>query len=176
MPSEVILPRVDMDMVKGKISKWLVAPGAAVTKGQPLFEIETDKATMEIEAEVAGTVRDLVAAGTTDIPVGSVVAWIDAANEAPPSTSGGLSASSASTIESDGAHLRQAASTEAVGALQSTGAAGPDRARATPLARRLARTGKINLSTLRGSGPRGRVQASDVAAMLRPIGQRRAEV
>ena len=53
MPSEVILPRVDMDMATGKISKWLVDDGAPVEKGQPLFEIETDKAAMEIEAEAS---------------------------------------------------------------------------------------------------------------------------
>ncbi|MDX7952093.1 lipoyl domain-containing protein, partial [Lichenihabitans sp. Uapishka_5] len=82
MPSEVILPRVDMDMATGKISKWLVEPGATVAKGQPLFEIETDKATMEIEAEASGTIRDLAAPGSTNIPVGSTVAWIFADNEA----------------------------------------------------------------------------------------------
>ncbi len=54
MPSEVILPRVDMDMTTGKIAKWFVEPGATVTKGQPLFEIETDKAAMEIEAPATG--------------------------------------------------------------------------------------------------------------------------
>ena len=76
MPSEVILPRVDMDMATGKISKWLVDDGAPVTKGQPLFEIETDKAAMEIEAEASGTLRTRARAGADDVAVGSVVAWI----------------------------------------------------------------------------------------------------
>ena len=56
MAAEVILPRVDMDMATGRISRWFVAPGAAVTKGQPLFEIETDKVTVDMPAleRVAG--------------------------------------------------------------------------------------------------------------------------
>ena len=81
MPSEVILPRVDMDMATGKISKWLVDDGAPVQKGQPLFEIETDKAAMEIEAEASGTVRTLAQAGADDVAVGSVVALIFRAGE-----------------------------------------------------------------------------------------------
>ena len=81
MPSEVILPRVDMDMATGKISKWLVEGGCAVNKGQPLFEIETDKAAMEIEAQASGTLRKLVDVSGEDIPVGTVVAWIYADGE-----------------------------------------------------------------------------------------------
>ena len=59
MASEVIMPRVDMDMEEGKIAIWYVKNGDTVTKGQPLFDIETDKATMEVEAHVSGVVQGL---------------------------------------------------------------------------------------------------------------------
>jgi len=81
MATEVILPRVDMDMAEGRISRWYVEEGATVAKGQPIFEIETDKAAMEVEAPAAGVIRDLSAELDTALPVGSVVAWIDGEGE-----------------------------------------------------------------------------------------------
>src|ERR1700732_2750440 len=82
MPVEVILPRVDMDMTEGRISRWYVAEGASVAKGQPIFEIETDKAAMEVEAPASGIIRHLSADLDKPLPVGSTVAWIDSEGEA----------------------------------------------------------------------------------------------
>lgn len=149
MPSEVILPRVDMDMATGRISRWYVEAGAKVAKGQPLFEIETDKAAMEIEAQASGTIRDLAAASGTAIPVGSVVAWIDA--------------------EGEDAAARPAATANRHAAPPLAEAAGT-RPRATPLARRLARERGLDLASLQGSGPRGRIQAIDIEARPRALG------
>jgi pimeloyl-ACP methyl ester carboxylesterase len=81
MPTEVILPRVDMDMAEGRISRWYVEEGASVAKGQPIFEIETDKAAMEVEAPASGVIRGLCAALDAALPVGTTVAWIDAEGE-----------------------------------------------------------------------------------------------
>ena len=155
MPSEVILPRVDMDMSSGKISKWLVDDGAPVKKGQPLFEIETDKAAMEIEAEASGTIRTLARAGADDVAVGSVVAWIYRDGEGE-----GDRPSAAPAPESKPA----AESVPAPQACLPVADDAIDRVRATPLARRLARERGRDLSGLAGTGPRGRVQASDVPA------------
>ena len=168
MPNEVILPRVDMDMATGKISKWLVAPGATVAKGQPLFEIETDKATMEIEAEAAGTIRDLAEAGSADIPVGSVVAWIFGENEAATASAHASSGKTDLPATSALAQTEIAATSPSSVASSLTApsherGASQERRRATPLARRLARMDGIDLGTLTGSGPRGRIQAADVA-------------
>ena len=80
MATEVILPKVDMDMATGRISRWLVAEGAVVKQGDPLFEIETDKAAMEIEAPASGTLRSPSPEGS-EIPVGNAVAWIVGAGE-----------------------------------------------------------------------------------------------
>ncbi|EHH09662.1 dihydrolipoamide acetyltransferase homoserine dehydrogenase, partial [Mesorhizobium amorphae CCNWGS0123] len=76
MPVEVILPKVDMDMATGQISRWFVAEGAAVKQGDVLFEIETDKAAMEIDAPASGVLRDVTGKEGVDIPVGAPVAWI----------------------------------------------------------------------------------------------------
>ncbi len=83
MPVEVILPKVDMDMATGKISRWFVGEGAVVRKGDVLFEIETDKAAMEIDSPADGTIRDIVGKEGIDIPVGEAVAWIYAEGEKP---------------------------------------------------------------------------------------------
>lgn len=82
MPVEVILPKVDMDMATGQISRWFVEEGAAVRKGDVLFEIETDKAAMEIDAPASGTIRDITGREGVDIPVGEAVAWIYEAGKA----------------------------------------------------------------------------------------------
>ena len=75
MATEIILPRVDMDMASGQISRWFITEGASVKKGDPLFEIETDKAAMDIDASVSGILRDLAPIGV-QIPVGQTVGWI----------------------------------------------------------------------------------------------------
>ncbi|RMF40730.1 MAG: hypothetical protein D6754_02620 [Alphaproteobacteria bacterium] len=87
MPIEIIMPKVDMDMDSGKLIAWHVGEGGKVEKGAPLFDIETDKAAMEIEAEADGHVHHRVAEGTV-VPIGQPVAWLYAEGEAvgPPPT------------------------------------------------------------------------------------------
>ncbi len=162
MPVEVILPKVDMDMATGKISRWFVEEGATVRQGDVLFEIETDKAAMEIDAPASGVLRDVTGQEGVDIPVGSPVAWIYAEGEkAIPSTSplrGGRTegpggGNSSSTGLSEPPPLTPP--------LKGEGESG---VRATPLARRLAREAGIDLSTVAGSGPHGRVTRADVKA------------
>ena len=82
MAVEVILPRVDMDMATGKISKWHVKDGDRVAKGALLFEIETDKAAMEIESPAEGILRNVMVAEGGTASVGSPVAYIYAEGEA----------------------------------------------------------------------------------------------
>ncbi|RUV34218.1 biotin/lipoyl-containing protein, partial [Mesorhizobium sp. M7A.F.Ca.MR.148.00.0.0] len=81
MPTEVILPKVDMDMATGQISRWFAEEGAHVKKGDVLFEIETDKAAMEIDAPASGVLRDVSGKEGVDIAVGAAVAWIYADGE-----------------------------------------------------------------------------------------------
>jgi pyruvate dehydrogenase E2 component (dihydrolipoamide acetyltransferase) len=171
MPVEVILPKVDMDMETGKISTWHVKDGDTVKKGQPLFEIETDKAAMEIEAPADGVVANLAPTGT-DIPVGQAVAHILAAGEKAPATSSPLRGPSPQSGEGNAAAAPSSTNTGGGTPIPSPqsgeGAQRADevssRPRATPLARRLAKQQGIKLESLAGSGPRGRITAKDVEA------------
>ncbi|WBV45311.1 acetoin dehydrogenase dihydrolipoyllysine-residue acetyltransferase subunit [Pseudoroseomonas cervicalis] len=162
MASEIILPRVDMDMATGRVALWHAEDGAAVEKGQALFEIETDKAAMEIEAPESGVLHIADARTGIDMPVGSVLGWITAAGEAPPRPAAPAAEPDAvapeAAVPEDAAHetiLREPAFAEAEPAEEA-------RPRATPQARRLAETLGLQLTDISGSGPRGRVQAQDV--------------
>ncbi|MDX8481881.1 pyruvate dehydrogenase complex dihydrolipoamide acetyltransferase [Mesorhizobium sp. VK24D] len=181
MPVEVILPKVDMDMATGKISRWFVEEGTSVKQGDVLFEIETDKAAMEIDAPASGIIREITGKEGIDIAVGAPVAWIYAEGEEamPTRTSGGsLTAepSSASGATPAAGQTEPAGSSDA--ALPS-GQAEPSRhadgqIRATPLARRIARENRIDLSAVAGSGPRGRVVKVDVEAAIASGGAKAA--
>ena len=142
MPVEVILPRVDMDMERGKLTQWFAAEGDSVAKGQPLFEIETDKAAMEVDAPAGGVLRRVSAKPGETLPVGAVIGWIFAEGEA----------------------VDKPAPRPVAVPLPPADARG---VRATPKARRLAREAGVELTALQGSGPLGRVQARDVEA--RPL-------
>jgi pyruvate dehydrogenase E2 component (dihydrolipoamide acetyltransferase) len=165
MPTEVILPRVDMDMATGKVSRWFVGENAKIEKGQVIFEIETDKAAMEIEAPASGIIRDLTGQEGKEVPVGSVVAMIYGEDEpyAGPVEAAQVGATDVPTAADAPAEPAASAPATRVPA-PSTGesTAEASATRATPLARRLAREHRVDLSRLRGSGPRGRIQHSDV--------------
>jgi len=176
MPVEVILPKVDMDMATGQISRWFVAEGATVKQGDLLFEIETDKAAMEIDSPAAGTVRDIVGKEGVDIPVGSPVAWIYAEGEAhqgakaePSSTRKPDAEQSDTSVPASTGTISSASSQDAAAqtapsvphAVGETGAV-----RATPLARRLARENGIVLSDIAGTGPHGRIVRTDIEAAV----------
>jgi pyruvate dehydrogenase E2 component (dihydrolipoamide acetyltransferase) len=179
MPVEVILPKVDMDMTTGQISRWFVAEGTTVKQGDLLFEIETDKAAMEIDAPAAGTIRDIVGKEGVDIPVGSPVAWIYAEGEAHGGASTAVEPTSRDDKQNEGGTGAVSLSPDIVSSASSQDAvlqAAPsvphtaDEAgavRATPLARRLARENGISLSEVGGSGPRGRIVRADVEAAIR---------
>src|SRR2546422_9650262 len=81
MPTDVIMPALEMAQETGKVLKWLKAPGHAVRKGEPIVEIETDKATVEIEAPASGVLRDVTARQGDVVPVGQTIATIVAVGE-----------------------------------------------------------------------------------------------
>ncbi len=159
MPVEVILPKVDMDMATGKIAKWHVKEGDAVKKGGLLFEIETDKAAMEIDAPSDGIIRNITAAEGAIVPVGHAVALIYQEGEAALAP---VASQPLPPVKPIAPAPRPDA--EQMAALPAASAFG--RFPATPLARRLAREGGIALENIAGSGPRGRIAAMDVQAAL----------
>src|SRR5260370_3116391 len=91
MATDVILPALGMSQDTGKIIQWLKSEGEQVVKGEPLVEIETDKATVEIEAPANGVLARVSAAAGEDIPVGQVIAAILAPEEAGNKTDAGAS-------------------------------------------------------------------------------------
>lgn len=153
MAVEVILPRVDMDMATGKISKWHVKDGEKVAKGALLFEIETDKAAMEIDAPADGVLRNIIVGEGSSAPVGSAVAYIYAEGEAVTAPAPAQAAAPAPKAEAPAPVAAAPAHSAAL-----NGSA----PRATPLARRLAKEAGLAITAIAGSGPRGRVVAADV--------------
>lgn len=162
MPIEVIMPKVDMDMASGKIVSWHVAEGRAVSKGEPLFDIETDKAAMEIEAPADGILQHTAAEGM-EIPIGAPCAWLYAEGEEvrdqPEAFAGSTAAMEPASTSLGGAPDKAG--------VAETGAEHGDKIRATPRARSLAADAGLDIATVSGSGPRGRVQAADVQGAQR---------
>jgi pyruvate dehydrogenase E2 component (dihydrolipoyllysine-residue acetyltransferase) len=153
MANEVKLPRLGQGMEAGTITRWLKSEGEAVQKGEPLFEVDTDKVTQEVEAEVGGTLLK-IALAEGEAPVGQTVAWIgepgeEITEEAPP-------APKAEPSEP------RSSETNLVREVSPTPSSNGGRIKASPLARRIAREKGIELSTLQGTGPEGRIIAEDV--------------
>lgn len=157
MPVEVILPKVDMDMSHGTVSAWHVAEGERVEKGAALFDIETDKAAMEVEAPASGYLRGITAGEGTRVAVGATLAWICAEGEEAPRVAEAASVAAAPVMANEPAPDRPAPVSETPEA---------PGVRATPAARASARIHGIDLGALAGSGPRGRVQRADVEARV----------
>lgn len=155
MAVEVILPRVDMDMATGKISKWHHKDGDNVAKGAALFEIETDKAAMEIDSPADGILRNIIVSEGASAPVGTAVAWIYAEGEAVTAPAAAAAPAAPTIAPATAPAAVSAASTI-------TTATAGEAPRATPLARRLARQAGLALGAIAGSGPRGRIVAADV--------------
>ena len=174
MPATVLMPALSPTMEKGKLAKWLKKEGDKVKSGDILAEIETDKATMEVEAVDEGTLgKIMVAAGTEDVLVNTPIAVILGEGE----KLGELPAAVAKVAEPAGAKSGAVNGGDAVivGGGKSAAPAGlargdenplpiSSRPFSSPLARRLAKEKGIDLKTLKGSGPHGRIISRDVEA------------
>ncbi|MGM4879917.1 pyruvate dehydrogenase complex dihydrolipoamide acetyltransferase [Rhizobium leguminosarum bv. viciae] len=177
MPINITMPALSPTMEEGNLSKWLVKEGDKVKSGDVIAEIETDKATMEVEAVDEGTVAKLVvAAGTEGVKVNALIAVLAADGEDVSAAASGAG-SAAPAPKADGAAAPKAEAAPAPA--QSTPAAAPVTAAApasvssdgsrtfsSPLARRLAKEAGIDLSAVAGSGPHGRVVKSDIEAAV----------
>jgi len=176
MPTEVILPKVDMDMATGQISRWFAEEGAKVKKGDVLFEIETDKAAMEIDAPASGTLRNVTGKERVDIPVGEPVAWIYADDEvygaetpqngAPISPLVGEMPTEGGAVPPTSQREAPPSGLPAISPARGEIGQSPTGERATPLARRLAREAGLKIVDIQGSGPHGRVVRADVEAAV----------
>ncbi|MEO1249384.1 MAG: E3 binding domain-containing protein, partial [Pseudomonadota bacterium] len=163
MPTEVIMPKVDMDMAAGTIVVWHAVEGDRVEKSAPLFDIETDKATMEVESPASGILHHVTAREGASVPIGQAVAWVYAEGEAVGDAPNGQPLSEQPAPANDRVPV-EGASVAFAPAEVSAGRT--DGTRATPLARRTAREHGLTLSDLDGSGPRGRITKADVEAAV----------
>lgn len=151
MSSQLVIPKMGMTMKDGTVSRWLVPDGGAVERGQAVYLLTTEKVETEVEAEVSGTLHQLVAEGTT-LDAGATVGWLLGPGETPP-------------VHAAGA-VPAAPPTERPAAAPVGGAATGTRRPVSPNARRVARLAGLDPSQLVGSGPGGRVVSEDVEAAL----------
>jgi pyruvate dehydrogenase E2 component (dihydrolipoamide acetyltransferase) len=157
--ADVVMPRLSDTMEEGTILRWLKRDGEHVSRGEELVEIETDKATMSYESDLEGVLETLAREGDT-LAVGELIARVGVA---PGDTTGtpapdAATAPAAATNEKAGPH----ATSEAPRASPAPPAADGKRIKASPLAKRIARESGVELSTLTGSGPGGRIVRADV--------------
>jgi len=168
MASRVLMPKGSDTMTEGKVLKWLKNEGEQVANGDPLVEIETDKVDMEVESMASGVLRKvLVSAGET-VPVGQMLAVIGKAEEdisSLISSNGGAPAAKAPAEPKEAPAAQPVQPAAAAPALQPaapTPAATGGRILASPLARRIARDAGLDLASIQGSGPGGRIIRRDV--------------
>ncbi|MBB3913196.1 pyruvate dehydrogenase complex dihydrolipoamide acetyltransferase [Rhizobium fabae] len=171
MPINITMPALSPTMEEGNLSKWLVKEGDTVKSGDVIAEIETDKATMEVEAVDEGTVAKLVVpAGTEGVKVNALIAVLAADGEdvAAAASGAGSAAPKAEAAPAPKADAAPAQSAPAPAAAPATAAVSVDgnRSFSSPLARRLAKEAGIDLSAVAGSGPHGRVVKSDIEAAV----------
>jgi pyruvate dehydrogenase E2 component (dihydrolipoamide acetyltransferase) len=182
MPINILMPALSPTMEKGNLAKWLKKEGDKVKSGDIIAEIETDKATMEVEAVDEGTIAKIVVAeGTADVPVNQVIAVLagegedvksaaaGAASGAPapkPQTAAAPPKAPSASPKAEGPKPAPATAPAAAAprpqAAAPQGAASGGRVFASPLARRLAKEAGIEVSRIQGSGPHGRIIARDV--------------
>ena len=168
MPINILMPALSPTMTEGKLAKWLKQEGDEVRSGDVIAEIETDKATMEVEAVEEGTLgKILVAAGSEGIAVNTPIAILleegedasaldKAAPAAPPPAAGAPAPAPTPSAPPAAAPAATAAASSSSGA----------RVFASPLARRLAKDAELDLSAITGTGPRGRIVKADIEAAI----------
>lgn len=170
MPINITMPALSPTMEEGNLSKWLVKEGDKVKSGDVLAEIETDKATMEVESVDEGTVAKLVvAAGTEGVKVNALIAILAADGEdvsAAASSGGGASpapkAEAAPAPKAEAAPAQKASEPAPAAAASAPASSGGAKPFSSPLARRLAKEAGLDLSAVSGSGPHGRVVKADI--------------
>jgi len=175
MPINILMPALSPTMEKGNLAKWLKKEGDKVKSGDVIAEIETDKATMEVEAIDEGTIaKILVPEGTQDVPVNDVIAVLagegedvkaagaakPSASAAPPKAAEAPAAAPAPAPAAPKAAPAPATAPASAPAAQANGQGG--RVFSSPLARRLAKDAGIQIAAINGTGPHGRVVARDV--------------
>jgi pyruvate dehydrogenase E2 component (dihydrolipoamide acetyltransferase) len=166
MAHNIVMPALEMAQENGKVLAWRKKEGEGVAKGEPLLDIETDKAVVEIESPADGILAGVKAHEGDVIPVGQTIAWIVLPGEKPPAET--QPSASGRRMETKASSAPPAAATKT-----STGPP-PTAARISPKARRLAKEHGIDLSGVRGTGNEGEILAEDIQALVAPPGSAKA--
>jgi pyruvate dehydrogenase E2 component (dihydrolipoamide acetyltransferase) len=157
MAISVVMPALEMAQETGKLISWLKKEGDPVAKGEPLLEIETDKAVMEIESPADGVLAGVKVQAGAEVPVGRTIAWIVRPGEIPP----------ADEVAVESGRKMTAAAVSAASTVTSANQSAQPATRPvkiSPKARRLATERGIDLAQVRGSGSAGEILASDILA------------
>src|SRR3954454_12058133 len=157
MATDVTMPRLSDSMEEGTILKWIVEEGGEVKRGEPLCEIETDKANMTYEADTDGTLLEIVVPEGETVALGEVIARIGEAGEE-------KQADGSAEEEGPGAEADEEPEQEKEAEPEREGEAGEgdERTKASPVARRVANELGIDIADVRGTGPGGRILKADV--------------
>jgi len=159
MATSVVMPALEMAQETGKLIAWRKKEGEQVKKGEPLLEVETDKAVVEVEALGDGILAGVTADVGAVVPVGQTIAWLVQPGEAPPAATAPAQTGRRTDVPSGQQVAAPAASTvmgEATGAV-----------RISPKARRLAKEHFVDIARVRGTGPDGEIVAEDVLAVAK---------
>lgn len=160
MRRELLVPKLGLTMTEGTLLEWLVKPGERFRADQSIFIIESEKAAVEVPAEADGVLLEATVKEGTTLALGAVIGYWDDGGQAGAAAPAKEDAASAVAAESAPPAVAAPPASSVIAAQP----AGGTRLLATPLARRLARERGIDLSTVTGSGPRGRIRARDLEA------------
>jgi len=155
MAISVVMPALEMAQENGKLLAWRKKEGERVTKGEPLLEVETDKAVVEVEAPGDGILAGITAEVGAVIPVGETIAWLVAPGENPPAKA---------KTTAPAARATSAAQAAAAATAVSRPATEPAPMQISPKARRLAKELGVDIGQIRGTGPDGTITSEDVQA------------
>jgi len=156
--AEIVMPRLSDSMEEGTVLKWIKQVGDEVAIGDELVEIETDKANMAYESDVAGTLTEILAPEGETLPIGAPIAVVGDAGEAPTRVEPATEAEEPAEAETE---VVREEPVQAARPAPSPAADG-ERVKASPLARRVARETGVDLAAVQGSGPGGRIVKADV--------------
>ena len=174
MADYIVMPKLGFDMREGVLNTWLKQVGDPITKGEVVAEIESDKATLELESQVAGTLLHLLHNPGDIVPVGANMAIVGEKGEDVSALAGGNGSAStpeaapekAEPVEEETSYPPTPPPAAAVAVTATADDAYPGGVRATPVARRLAEDRQIDLLAVKGSGPDGRITKADVEAFV----------
>ncbi len=156
MPVDVVMPKLGLTMTEGLIVEWKKKEGDAVTKGEVLFVLETEKVTYDVEAPEDGVLGKILVQEQESVSVGAVVAYLLKAGESASDITGAAVHDSASQISTE------ATDTPKTQSISPQNDNSEQRVRATPLAKKYARENNVDISAVKGTGPGGRIVKEDV--------------